>query len=143
MIGKIGLGLLGTAVLAGAYVAQQGLVRVHVVEKRPGGDHVNLYVPAAAIPVALRLAPNDAIRQASERAKDLLPALRIASQELARLPDTELVEVRDQREHVRIRTVDGKLEIDVVSDREDVHLSVPLKLMEKVAQELQQRQAAS
>ena len=143
MIGKIGLGLLGTTVLAGAYAAQQGLVRVHVVEKKPGGDRVNLYVPAAAIPVAMRLAPDDAMRQASERAKDLLPALRIASRELSRLPDTELVEVRDTREHVRIRTVDGKLEIDVESDREDVHLSVPLKLMEKVAEQLQERRAAS
>lgn len=143
MIGKIGLGVLGTALLAGVYVAEQGLVRVRVVEKKPGGDRVNLYVPAAAIPVALRLAPDDSIRRASERAKDLLPALRIACEELARLPDTELVEVRDSREHVRIRTVEGKLEIDVESDREDVRISVPLKLVENIAEQLQERRAAT
>ena len=143
MIGKIGLGLLGTTVLAGAYAAQQGLVRVRVVEKKPGGDRVNLCVPAAAIPVALRLAPDDAIRQASEQAKDLLPALRIASRELSRLPDTELVEVRDTREHVRIRTVDGKLEIDVESDREDVHVSVPLRTLEAVLRRLESSGPAS
>ena len=143
MFGKVMLGVLGTTVLAGAYVAQQGVVRVRVVEKKEGGDRVNLYVPAAAIPVAVKLAPEQNICEAMEKAKDWLPAVRIASKELARLPDTELVEVLDGREHVRIRTEDGKLVIDVESDHEDVHLSVPLKMIEKVAQELQARQAAS
>ena len=143
MFGKVMLGVVGTTVLAGVYVAQQGVVRVRVVEKRKGGDHVNLFVPAAAVPVALKLAPEESLREATERVKEWLPALRIASQELARLPDTELVEVRDTREHVRIRTVDGKLEINVESDREDVHVSVPLKMLERVAQELEARRAAS
>ena len=143
MFGKVMLGVLGTTVLAGVFVAQQGLVRVRVVEHKEGGDRVNLYVPAALIPVALKLAPEEKIREAIERAKEWLPAVRIASKELARLPDTELVEVRDHREHVRIRTRDGYLEIDVESDREDVQLSVPLKMIEKVAQELHARGPAS
>jgi len=143
MLGKVMLGVLGTTVLAGVYVAQQGVVRVRVVEKSEGGDRVNLYVPAAVISVAMKLAPEERIREAIERAKEWLPAVRIASKELARLPDTELVEVRDRREHVRIRTRDGYLEIDVESDREDVNISVPLKMIEKVAQELQARGPAS
>ena len=137
------LGVLGTTVLAGVYVAQQGVVRVRVVEKREGGDRVNLYVPAAVISVAVKLTPEEKIREAMERAKEWLPVVRIASKELARLPDTELVEVRDRREHVRIRTRDGYLEIDVESDREDVNVSVPLKMMEKVVRELQARGPAS
>ena len=143
MFGKVMLGVLGTTVLTGVYVAQQGAVRVKVVEKREGGERINLYVPAAAIPMAVKLAPEEKIREAIERAKEWLPVVRITSQELRRLPDTELVEVRDHREHVRIRTRDGYLEIDVESDREDVNVSVPLKMIEKVAQELQRRQAAS
>ena len=90
MFGKVMLGVLGTTVLAGAYVAQQGVVRVCVVEKREGGDRVNLYVPAAAIPLAVKLATEETIREAMEKAKEWLPAVRIASRELARLPDTEL-----------------------------------------------------
>jgi len=143
MIGKIGLGILGTAALGGVFVAHQGLVRVKVVEKTEGGDRVNLYVPAALIPVAVQLAPEDKIREALEQAKEWLPAVRIASKELRRLPDAELVEVRDGGEHVRIRTMDGELVIDVVSDREDVHISVPLKTIERVAQELQERAPGS
>ena len=139
MIGKIGLGVLGTTVLAGVFVAHQGVVRVRVVEKTEGGDRINLYVPAVFFPVAVQLAPEDKIREALEQAKELLPAVRIASQELRRLPDTQLVEVRDGEEHVRIRTMDGELVIEVQSDREDVHISIPMKTIEKVVQELQER----
>ncbi len=138
-MGKIALGALGATVLGGVLVAQQGMVHVRVVEKAAGGDRINLYLPAALIPVAVRLAPEDRLRQALERARGVLRAMRIAGRELQRLPDSELVEVRDQRDHVRIRTMEGNLVIEVKSDREDVHLSVPLKTLERVAEELQAR----
>jgi len=142
---KLALGTLGTLTLAGAYVFHEGVIRVAVDEHKGGQNesHVHFFVPAAAVPLALHVVPEDRIRQAEERLRPLLPAIIIASRELGRLPDADLVEVRDAREHVQIRVRGGKLLIDVESPRETVHLSVPLRTVNEVARELESRGPAS
>lgn len=145
ILGKIALGVGGTVVLASAWLVSDGLVRVSVNEMPEAAHptHINVIVPAALVPAALHFVPNHALREAVERAGPWMPAAQAACEELAKLPDTELVEVRDNREHVRIRTEDGRLVIDVESPRENVHVSFPLRTAWKVAREIRERGPAS
>lgn len=129
ILGKLMAGMAGTTLLAGALVFHEGVITVNVREKRPGGDHVHFFVPATIVPLGMSLAPRDKLAHATHHAREFLPAMRIGAQELAKCPDTVLVEVIDQRgqEHVRIEKRGGRILIDVDSPREEVHLAVPLQ----------------
>lgn len=131
------LGLLGVSVLAGAGVVYQyGAVTVYVEEKKPGGDRVRLWIPGVLAPVALKLVPAEELRLPPE-ARQWMPALRAAGEELARVEDFTLVEVREPGEHVTIVKRHGALIIDVESADETVHISLPLRVVVSVAQELE------
>ena len=136
MLAKVMAGLLGTAALAGAYVVHEGAVRIAVDERSAGGKHIRLLLPAALMPVGLKFVPDEKLRQAAAPARPWLPAVRAASQELGRLPDADLLEVRDTRDHVRLSKRGRLLVLDVESTRETVHISFPVKTLEQVAQQL-------
>lgn len=137
MLARVMAGVLGTAALAGAYVVQEGAVRVAVDQPGADGTHVRLLVPAALVPVGLKFVPDEKLREAAERARPWLPAIRVGSRELARLPDVELVEARDANEHVRIAKHGALFVLEVESPRETVRLSFPLKTLDQVAQQLE------
>ncbi|HJY85759.1 MAG TPA: hypothetical protein VKE24_02880, partial [Candidatus Acidoferrales bacterium] len=72
-----------------------------------------------------------------------LPAIEAASQGLARLPDSDLVEVRKSEHHVRIKTRGARFVIDVESPGERVHLSFPLWTIDRFARKLESLGPAS
>lgn len=129
--------LVGTAVVAGAVAFSAGSVHVYVLEKKPGGDHVNLLIPAALVPLGLRFMPAAERQRAARRLEPWLPALRAASRELARAPDSVLVDVESPRERVRIRKLGGSLLVHVDTEQETVRFSFPLKLIGRVADEFE------
>ena len=137
MLGKVMLGLAGTTALAGAYLVQQGTVRVSVDEHRANGRHVHLLVPAALVPMGMRFVPEENLLDAARQARPFLPTIRVASAELARLPDCDLVEVQDVNKYVKITKRGGSLVIDVQSPEETVHVSFPLRLTDRVAAQLE------
>jgi hypothetical protein len=137
MLAKVMLPLLGTLALAGAYVVHEGAVRVAVDEQKPNGQHIHLWVPAAVIPLGIKFVPEEKLREVSAQARPWLPAIQAASEELDRLPDSDLVEVRDAREHVRITKRGRVLVIDVESPGETVHVSLPLKTVNRLARQLE------
>ena len=136
MLAKVAAGLLGTVALAGAYVVQEGAVRI-AVDQRPAGEkHIRLLLPAALVPLGLKFVPDEKLREAVAQARPWLPAVRAASQELGRLPDADLLEVQDTRDHVRLSKRGRLLVLDVESTCETVHISFPVKTLEQVAQRL-------
>lgn len=137
MLGKVMLGLAGTTALAGAYVAQQGAVRVSVDEHRANGRHVHLLVPAPLVPLGMKFVSEEKLRAAAAQVRLFLPTIRVASIELARLPDCDLVEVQNAYEHVKIAKRGGSLVIDVQSPQETVHVCFPLRLADRVAAQLE------
>jgi hypothetical protein len=137
MLGKVMLGLAGTTALAGAYLVQQGTVRVSVDEHRANGRHVHMLVPAALVTMGMRFVPEENLLDAARQARPFLPTIRVASAELARLPDCDLVEVQDVNKHVKITKRGGSLVIDVQSPEETVHLSFPLRLADRIAAQLE------
>jgi hypothetical protein len=72
-LAKAALGIGGTLVMAGAYTFHQGVIRVEVDESRASGSHVHLWVPAAAVPMAMRLVPKQQLMYASEQGRDFVP----------------------------------------------------------------------
>jgi hypothetical protein len=146
LLAKVALGAVGTMAVAGVWVAHEGVVRVSVDEDRTGrdGHHIHLIVPAAIVPPILELAMSSHhLRGDLNHAEEWMPVAQIACQELAKLPDTELVDVSNREEHVRISTRDGKLYVDVDNRDEHVHVSFPLGMAEKIARQIQERGPSS
>ena len=114
-------------VVGGAFVYNEGAVRVDVREKARDGSHIYVVVPAAVLPVAARLIPKDKLKDAPREIGPWLPTIKAASKELVRCADGPLVEVDSNREHVRIHKRGKSLYIDVDSDEETVHVSFPLE----------------
>lgn len=128
--------LSATAVLSlaavgsvGAVVYSAGAIRIQVEEKRAGGQNIRLFVPGIVVPLGMAFIPGEKLQDVAEDAREALPILKAASEELARCPDGVLVEVRERDEHVLIQKLGGALVIDVDSDDEKVHVSVPLHLV--------------
>jgi len=126
-LAKLGIGVLGTALVGAAAVSSEGFIHVRVHEKQPGGDNVSLIVPAAVVPVALRFVPHQYLAEGSEDLKQYLPIIDAAIPALEECPDGILVEVIDPGEHVVITKSGGSIIIDVNDPGETVHVSVPLR----------------
>lgn len=138
LLAKLALGLTGTVVLAGAYAFHDGIMRVEE-NNRADRRHVHVWVPAAVVPMAMHFVPRRHLERAAERARPWLPTLRALTHELEKYPNAEFVDVRENHgeEHVRIRTHDGKILIDVDEPGEQVHVACPLAVMRDVANELE------
>ena len=135
LLAKLALGFGGTLVLAGAYTFHDGVMRVD--EDHVNGKHVHVWIPAAVVPLALHVVPKANMQHAAEQAAPWLPTLRALTKELKKYPEAEFVDVRGSEEHVRVRTHNGKLTIDVDEPGDKVHVACPLALMEDVSDELE------
>ncbi len=143
LLAKAALTVGGTFVLAGAYTMREGVIRIDVDEYRTGGSHVHMWVPAAAVPMALHFVPDKHLRHASEHVREAMPILHAIVKELKKYPDSEFVEVDDYDEHVRVRTQGGRLQIDVDAPDQKVHVLCPLSTIEDVTIQLEQRGPAA
>jgi hypothetical protein len=143
LLAKMALGLGGTLVLAGVYTFREGVIRVDVDEYHANGSHVHFFVPAALVPMAMHLIPQENLKDAGEEMQPWLPRVRAFTKELKRFPDVDLVEIRDKESHVQIRTRHGKLQIDVDDPGEQVHIICPLDTVEDVTSELVSRAPAA
>jgi hypothetical protein len=136
LLAKIALGLASTVAFAAVYTFREGVIRVDVDEFRVGGSHVHLWVPATAVPIALRCAPRDHMQNAAEHIKPWIPTIRQLAKELEKYPEANLVEVIDGDAHVQIRTHAGKLQIDVREPGESVHVACPIATLEEISGQL-------
>jgi hypothetical protein len=135
LLAKVALGCAGTLVLAGAYTFREGIMSVQ--EECPREQrHVHVWLPAAVVPMALHVVPAHYTAHAAMQAGPFLPMIRALAKALEKYPNAELVDVRDTQQHVRVRTHNGKLLIDVDSPEENVHVACPLATIEDVSTEL-------
>lgn len=137
IIAKVALGLGATLAVGGAYVFHEGVINVDVDEYSSGGAHVHVWVPATAVSLGLRVVPQRHLEHAASQVRPFLPVLREVAKELKKFPNAKFAEVVDGTDHVFVGTVDGKIRIDAVSDRETVHLRIPVETLEDVADRLE------
>ena len=135
-LAKLGVGVLGTALVGGAALSSEGFIHVKVAEKAPDGTHINLLVPAAAVSMVLSFVPSDNLREASSQLREYMPIIDAAIPALRESPDGVLVEVRDANDHVLITKSGGSLVIDVTDPDDDVHVSVPLRAAQSAIHEI-------
>lgn len=127
LLAKLGIGVLGTAVVAGAALSSEGFIHVRVHEKHQGGDNVFVIVPAAVMPIAAHFMPQENLSEASQNIRPYLPVIDAAIPALEDCPDGVLVEVTDSDEHVLVSKSGGSLVVDVNDHDETVHVSLPLR----------------
>jgi hypothetical protein len=139
MLAKIALGFVITAGLGTAYILQDGLIRVTVEEYRKDGTNLHLYVPAELAPLAAHFVPGKEFHGKIGEMRKMLPVLQMMSAELAKLPDSVLVEVRDGDEYVRVAKSGSGIEVEEESPREHVHVYVPLRAIYDTAEVVQGR----
>ena len=141
VLGKFMMGALYTTMIGGAVLFHEGAITVNVKETKLDGknEHVFVVAPAAIVPWAIKFIPANHMPRLPEEARNALPAVQAAADELERIPDTVLVEVEGKREHVKVAKSGGYLTVDVTSDREEVHVSVPLRAARHTIEELIER----
>lgn len=127
LLAKLGIGVLGTALVGGAALSSEGFIHVTVHEKRPDGTHLTLVVPAVLAPVTLSFMPRQKLAQASRDLRPYMPAIDAALPALEDCPDGVLVEVTDPDEHVTIAKIGNAISVDVNDPEDVVHVSVPLR----------------
>lgn len=135
-LAKLGVGVMSTALVAGAALCSEGFIHVKVHEKQPDGTHLNLIVPAALVPATLTFVPKHHLAQASEQLHECLPIIDAAVPALEDAPDGVLVEVSDPGEHVVVSKSGGSVVVDVNDHGDEVHVSVPLRVAQSSIHEI-------
>jgi len=143
ILAKLAIGTATTLMVAGIYTFREGTVRVDVDEHREGGAHVHVWAPAAIVPMALHFVPDSKLGEATDHCNEWAPLARIAAKELNKYPNTTFVEVEDGEQHVKVSTVGTKIQVDVTGPEENVHVTVPLAMIDDVIAQIAARQPAS
>ncbi len=125
--------MIAMMVLAGFVVYSAGAVTVYIHEKKAHAHPIWLPVPALLVSFGLRFVPQQKLQEASTDLQPWLPAIEVASEELAHSPDGLLIEVVNPTERVLIFKRGDSLVINVDSETDTVRLSVPVRLMASVA----------
>jgi hypothetical protein len=135
-LAKLGVGVMGTALVAGAALSSEGFIHVKVQERQPGGTNINLVVPAALVPATLSLVPGNDLADASEEIRPYLPIIDAAIPALEESPDGVIVEVIDAQDHVVVAKTGGSMVVDVRDAADTVHVSVPLGAARRAIHEI-------
>jgi len=136
LLAKLGIGVLGTALVGGAALSSEGFIHVNVNEKSADGHHINLIVPAALVPVTLKFVPRQHLAEAAQNIRANMALIDAALPALEACPDGVFVEVTDPGEHVLIAKHGGSIVIDVNDQDDVVHVSVPLRAAESAIHQI-------
>lgn len=129
--------MVGSGLLLAATVVRGGMMTVKVHEP---GTHINVTVPAGLVTLGMDLLPlvieDDIYAEIRTDLGEYGPAAVAALQELEDAPDAVLVDIQDGRESVRITKEGRLLEIYVKDDNGTFEISVPARLLGKIAREI-------
>jgi hypothetical protein len=139
LLAKVGIGLGATLALTASWVFHEGVIRIDVDEAKPDGAHVHFWVPATTVSAGMHLAPRHSLQRAAAQARPFLPVLREVAKELKKYPNAELLDVRDNSNHVSMFVRDGHLYLDAVTENgENVHISFPVETLRHFADGLEE-----
>jgi hypothetical protein len=130
LLGKIVLGMAGTAFVGAGLLCSEGFVQVNVQQKRADGHHIDVIAPAALAPFAAHCIPARNLVDASQQIRPWLPLIDTTLDALRATNNIVLVDVTEPGKHVRVSKLGGSIVIDVDDPNETVHVAVPLRAME-------------
>jgi Ethanolamine utilization protein EutJ (predicted chaperonin) len=129
--------MVGSGMLLAATIVRGGMVTVKVNDPE---THFNVVVPAGLVTLGMDLLPlvieEDICAEIRTDLGEYGPAAAAALLELEDAPDAVLVDIRDGRESVRITKEGRLLEIYVKDDNGTFEISVPARLLGKIAREI-------
>jgi hypothetical protein len=135
-----GILLMGSGFLLAASIVQTGLVTVKVNESGPDGTHLYIPVPAVLVHAGMTVLPMLVEEDVWEEVRTDLgewgPVAAEALRAVEDAPDGVLVEVENDREHVRIEKDGRSLEIHVRDGKDRFDISLPASLLGRVAREI-------
>ena len=130
--------MIGSGVLLATTVVRAGTMRVKIHE--PGGTHLDLTIPAAAVHLGLNVLPwvldDDLGAEIRTDLGEYGPALAAALVALEDAPDAVLVDVQDGAESVRIAKEGRSLEISVDNADGQFEITLPASLLGRIAREI-------
>jgi hypothetical protein len=139
LLAKVALGFTGTMVLAGVYTFHDGVLRVDVDTTEGESHHVHVWAPAAIVPMAMHVVPNQHLEHAASQVEPYLSTIRAMTKELRKYPEAEFVNVRDSNGHVVVGMHNGKVVVDVDQPDAQVHVACPVAMIEDTISELASR----
>jgi hypothetical protein len=136
LLGKIALGIAGTAVAGVGLLCSDGIIEVNVVERQPEVHHVYVIAPAMLVPIGMHFAPQKQLSHAAREIRPWLPTIRAALEQLRESDDVMFVEVKEPGEHVRVAKQGGSIVVDVEEEDETVHVSTPIRAISSTVEQL-------
>jgi hypothetical protein len=136
LLGKVVLGIVGTAVAGVGILCSDGMIEVKVVERQPEVHHVYVIAPAMLVPIGMRFAPRRELSRAAAQIQPWMPTIRAALDQLREGDDVTLVEVKEPGEHVRVAKQGGSIVVDVENRDDTVHVSAPLRAISNTVEQL-------
>ena len=136
LLGKIALGVVGTAVAGVGVLCSEGMIEVKVVERQPEVHHVYVIAPAMLVPIGMHFAPQRDLSRAAAQIRPWMPTIRAALDQLRDSDDVTLVEVKEPGEHVRVAKEGGSIVVDVQDKNETVHVSTPIRAISSTIEQL-------
>jgi hypothetical protein len=136
LLGKLMLGVVGTAVAGVGLLCSEGLIEVNVVEKQPEAHHIYVLAPALLIPMGLHFVPKQKLGHASAELQPWMPTIRAALDGLRDGQDVTLVEVKQEGQHVLVASRGGDIIVDVTDKDDTVHVSAPIRAISSTVEQL-------
>jgi hypothetical protein len=136
LLGKVALGIAGTALAGVGLICSEGMIEVKVVEKQPEVHHVYVLAPAMLFPITMHFIPSSKLGRAASEIKPWMPTIRAALEQLRAGEDITLVEVREPGQHVLVAKSGGSVVVDVTDTDEVVHVSAPIRAIESTVEQV-------
>ena len=136
LLGKVVLGIAGTALAGVGLICSEGMIEVNVVEKQPEAHHVYVLAPAMLVPIGMHFVPSRKLGQAASELKPWMPTIRAALEQLRDGEDITLVDVREPDQHVVVTKDGGSVVVDVTDKDETVHVSTPIRAIESTLEQV-------
>jgi hypothetical protein len=136
LLGKVVLGIAGTALAGIGLICSEGMIEVNVVEKQPEAHHVYVLAPAMLVPMTMHFIPNRKLGRAAAEIKPWMPTIRAALEQLRAGEDVTLVDVREPGQHVLVTKSGGSMVVDVTDTDEVVHVSAPIRAIESTVEQV-------
>jgi hypothetical protein len=136
LLGKVAVGIAGTALAGVGLICSEGMIEVNVVEKQPEAHHVYVLAPAMLMPIGTHFVPSRKLGRAAMELRPWMPTIRAALDQLRAGEDMTLVDVRETGQHVLVTKDGGSVVVDVTDEDETVHVSAPIRAIESTIEQV-------
>ena len=136
LLGKMGIGIVGTALAGAGIICSEGMISVNVETRQPEKHHVYVVAPAMLVPIAMQFIPKEHLAEHAHEIQPWLPTIRASLDALRESEDITFVEVKEAGQNVRVAKSGGSIVVDVNGNDETVHVSTPIRAMSSAIEEL-------